>query len=497
MYQIILLCLCSGLLLTFVTPSFGLWPLIFFAFCPLFFAIEKLTDHNSYSLAKCYGSGVVFGFIFSMSCFYWISNLSLLTMLAVTLAYALIYGLFVPGVVIGKKNGLDGTSQALWTICLWVSLEVLLSDVFWPIPSIAIGYGLWSAAELIQLADITGVFGISFWVLAVNLVVFVVIKQRIKKNITFIGLVILATLFIVGYGLERKSWYRDQFHKKESFRINSIFSSVLTEDKQKLKTEIFSILKQKTILSIKETSKKVDLAIWPETSVPVYLRSVREREYIDGLTDLAKTQQVPILLGALSFERDKENSIKKYNSAFLVPEKGFVSQEYRKNILVPFHESVFNRGDGPVSIKIAGKFNFGVLICYELLFPNFVREIANKNNGFLVNITNDQMAFENIWPAYNIPVPHLVFRVVENRKYLVRSANWGHSMVITPTGHIVQESGIGTTGYLSKDIQLNTVETFFSKNGFLLGKSLLILTLLWAVTGYAVKKISSMNLKYF
>jgi len=379
---------------------------------------------------------------------------------------------------LGLKAGLSRTGLSFWTVFLWLSLEVVLSDIFLPIPSLALGYAVWPLNSIIQISDITGVFGVSFWIITVNVMIFSLIKDGFKKTIPFFGAVILITCIIVGYGFVKLPVESNSY--SPSFSINTIYTSILSEDKNKKdsREKIFELLKQKTIQSIDATEYPPDLVVWPETSVPVFLRSVREKEFIKGLLDLTQHNQVPVLVGALSFQRSENKSIKKYNSAFLVPEQGFISQEYRKNILVPFTEtnpfkeilpkrfqglceSKFDAGNEPGLMNLFNKIRFGVVICYEVFFPNFVRKSANKESGFLVNITNDHHAFDNIKAAYKIPLPHLVFRAVENRKFLVRSANWGYSMVISPKGQILMSSSIGSTGYLSAMIIPNYDETFF------------------------------------
>jgi len=419
-------------------------------------------------------------------------------MFAAAAIYSFVYGLFVPGIILGLKAGLSRTALSFWTVLLWVSLESVLSDLFVPIPSVAVGYLVWPLNTMIQISDITGVFGVSFWIMAVNVSIFALIKDGFKKTAPVLGVTILITCLIAAYGFMKLP--QKSNCSRPAFSIAVVYTSILSEDKENKESiaKAFEILKKETIESIAASAYPPDLIVWPETSVPVFLRSVREKEFIMDLLDLAQKNKVPILIGARSFQRSENKTTKKYNSAFLVPEQGFISQEYRKNILVPFVEqnilkkvlpknfqkfcqSKLDAGEEPGVINLFSKISFGVVICYEVFFPNFVRESANQESGFLVNITNDHDAFDNITAAYKIPFPHLVFRAVENRKFLVRSANWGYSMVISPEGEIMESSSIGSTGYLSAMIMPNHDETLFSKHGFFFAKILLFLTAVWSV----------------
>ena len=496
----VICCLSSGILLALGTPSIGIWQLSFISFIsfiPLLFAVENQFYHGKASFCRMFFIGFLFSYLYAVSCFYWITNMSWVAMFVIAAIYALIYGLFAPGIALALKIGLGRTALSLWTVFLWVSLEVVLSDIFLPIPSMAVGYLVWPLSSMIQVADLTGAFGVSFWVIIVNVLIFSLLKDGLKKSVPFLGVTVLVTCFIAGYGFVKLPVKSDS--SRASFSIDTVYTAILSKDKKDKdsRKKIFEILKQKTIQSINVSGHHPDLVVWPETSVPVFLRSVREKEFIKGLLDLTQNNKVPVLIGALSFQRSENRSIKKYNSAFLVPEQGFISQEYHKNILVPFTEtnpfrkvlpkrfqklcdSNFDAGKEPGLINLFNKIRFGVVICYEVFFPNFVRKAANKESGFLVNITNDHHAFDDLKAAYKIPLPHLVFRAVENRKFLVRSANWGYSMVISPQGKIIKSSSIGSTGYLSAMIIPNYGETFFSRHGFLFAKVFLFITLILA-----------------
>ena len=490
--------LISGVLFALATPSIGIWQISVVSLVPFLFAVEYQFSKGKSSICRMYCLGFLFSYTYAFSWFYWITNLNWAATFAAPAVYALVYSFFAPGIILALKAGLRRISLSLWIVCLWVSLEVLLSDVFLRIPSMAVGYAVWPFEQIIQVADITGVFGVSIWVVAVNVLIFNMIKSGFRKSTPFFAATILITCFFVGYGSVKLYCKRDS--AENSFSIDTVYTSFLSEDKGRddLKEKIFAILKDSTIQSIDSAGITPDLVVWPETSVPVFLRFVGEKQFIERLIELAQNQRVPILIGALSFDRNGSKPIKKYNSAFLVPEQGFISQEYHKNILAPFTEanpfrdvlpesingffpSKLDAGNEPGLMYLLDKTKFGVVICYEIFFPNFVRRSAGDNSGFIVNITNDNHAFGNIRAAYKIPLPHLVFRAIENRKYLVRSANWGYSLVISPEGKILKSSPIGSTGYLSSTIQPNYNGTFFSKHGFLFAKVLLSITAVWAV----------------
>ncbi|MGH9391592.1 MAG: apolipoprotein N-acyltransferase, partial [Vicinamibacteria bacterium] len=105
----------------------------------------------------------------------------------------------------------------------------------------------------------------------------------------------------------------------------------------------------------------------------------------------------------------------------------------------------------------------GALICYESIFPELVRKFAAADADLLVNITNDAW-----FGATSAPVQHLsmaVFRAVENRMGIARSANTGISGAIAPTGEIVRETEIFKQEALSVTIIPRLGKTFYAKRG--------------------------------
>jgi apolipoprotein N-acyltransferase len=221
------------------------------------------------------------------------------------------------------------------------------------------------------------------------------------------------------------------------------------------------------------------LIIWPEASLPVILEE--DPEYFAAVKELAKKNNTSLLIGAVTLRGNDY-----YNSAILVSNKGLQLERYDKIHLVPFGEyiplkkifpflaTVVPIGDiaagKDYTIFTLGKNKFSVLICFEDLFPELSREFRRRGAEFLVNITNDG------WYKYSTaPYQHLqasVFRAVENRLPLARSANTGISAFIYPDGRIISRikdskgKDIFVTGFDTKEINvLPTKQTFYTRFG--------------------------------
>jgi len=237
--------------------------------------------------------------------------------------------------------------------------------------------------------------------------------------------------------------------------------------------------------SLKDSS---DLIIWPEASLPVVLEE--EPLYYARLASYIQKIGRPLIFGAVTNRGGVY-----YNSALQLTREGGLADRYDKLHLVPFGEYIpfrntfsFLETIAPIGDIAPGKkytlfkvkpqdlqnsvsvepYEFGVLICFEDVFPELARGFVNQGADFLVNITNDAW-FGQTAEAYQ----HLaasVFRAVENRVYLVRAANTGVSGFISPEGKAVfltdgKGKAIFTAGYKTREISIHRQFSFYRRYG--------------------------------
>ena len=169
-----------------------------------------------------------------------------------------------------------------------------------------------------------------------------------------------------------------------------------------------------------------------------------------------------------------------YNSAYLVSPSGELVGKYDKIHLVPFGEYVpmqhllffiGSLGEGIGDFK-PGKeiFNFslpqgefGVLICFEIIFPDLCRRFVKEGANFLVTITNDAWFGRTSAPYQHFSMA--TFRAVENRVFVARAANTGITGFIDPTGKILKEGRIFTQEAMTGTIRLSDLRTFYTLYG--------------------------------
>lgn len=488
----------SAVLLISSFPGFNLWIFAWFAFVPLFLALENQKPFRSFLIAY------LIGFLFFLGTIYWLVHVSLPGMLIVVAYLALYFGFF--GLIISlilapaRVSGFLAFRPGLHTLFLipaaWVALEWARSYVFTGFGWALLGYSQSYNLPIIQIADVSGTYGVSFLIVMFNTAVFLAIKNfRNKKK--FLPPVVMSAVLIIavcGYGL---------------FRLNNVFTG------ERLKVSVVQgnipqdqkwdasfkerIIEKYSMLTFSLADQKPDLIIWPETSVPGFIEN--EKTLLEWVRSTARLVNAPLLVGAPRYEEINGHEFY-YNSAFLFLKDGSLDRYYDKIHLVPFGEYVplkdlffFVHRFAPRPIgdfvggekftvlkfpierfvkekdhnwKLIKKVGFGCLICFEDIFPDLARGFVKNNAGFLVNITNDAW-FGRSSAAYQ-HAQASVFRAVENRVSVIRAANTGLSCFIDQTGRIIskvskENNDLFVDGFKTQEIVLSRVRTVYTAYG--------------------------------
>jgi apolipoprotein N-acyltransferase len=228
--------------------------------------------------------------------------------------------------------------------------------------------------------------------------------------------------------------------------------------------------------------EKPDLIIWPETATPFFFQD--EKEYQPIVLGIPQKAKAFLLFGT-PFYRIERGQVNHYNSAFLVSASGGLVGRYDKVHLVPFGEYVplqeilffvgSSLGEGIGNFKSGGKIinfsipqgKFGVLICFEIIFPDLCRKFVKNGANFLVTITNDAWFGKTSAPYQHLSIA--AFRAVENRVYISRAANTGISGIIDPKGKILKQGDIFTEEAINGVIHMSQTKTFYTLYGDVFG----------------------------
>ncbi len=446
------LAVASGLCLAVSFPSPGIAPLAWIGLVPLLFAIRGRSPRHAFGL------GWVTGTVFFLATCYWIVHtIGSYTELPVPLA-ALV--LLLMSSVLGCYAGafaatlrwLEGRDlSAVWLAApVWVVLEWLRGWFFIGFPWAALGYSQYRFHALAQMAEVTGVYGVSAILVLFNAVVAAVLSARgpaARRHLGALAALTALVVALVGFGQWRLAAIA-AMPDVGRLRIGLAQGNVAQEQKwdPAFQDETMSRYRQ---LTLDAARQHPDLMVWPETATPFFFQEPGPRR--EEVLALAREAGMPLLFGSPAFRRLGDGRFEQLNRAYLVLADGREAATYDKIELVPFGEyvpfqSVFffvqqvvtavgNIGAGAVpTVFELPAARFGTLICYEGVFPALTRRFVRDGAQFLVNVTNDAW-----FGRTSAPHQHLAqdtFRAIENRVPFVRAANTGISAVIDADGRI-------------------------------------------------------------
>ena len=108
-------------------------------------------------------------------------------------------------------------------------------------------------------------------------------------------------------------------------------------------------------------------------------------------------------------------------------------------------------------------FNFASMICIESVFPDLTRKFVNNGAEFIAYIVNDGWYPRN--PQLDQHARRCIYRAIENRRYVIRGANTGVTMVVDSYGNITNKLEFNKEGVMEADIITSDKKTFYTKYG--------------------------------
>jgi len=488
----------SGLLLVFCFPTFDLYILAWFVIVPFLLSLYEKSQKHAFL------SGIFFGIPYFTGTLYWIyhsinhyGNISFIPSISIVLMLC-IYLSFYTGIFallfsITLRN--TNLPSLFLAPVLWVSLEYLRSYLLTGFPWSSLGYSQYKVLTFVQLADVTGIYGISFILVAVNgaLADIFLIRKRVKDMplfplshtvIGFSALVILLLVTVI-YG----NWRIGQQISGTHVRV-SIIQGNIEQDKKWEPAFQRSVMETYADLSHEAALASPSMIVWPETAVPFIYRTdeSRTKEFLQAHRNL----HTYLLFGSILYRGDRGGNAYYSNSAVLLDKTGNVVYEYDKIHLVPFGEYVplqrvlffvnkivvgvgdYSRGN-QYSLAETPFGRFATVICYEIIFPGLVRKFFTDDGNVLVNITNDAWFGKTPGPYQHFSMA--VFRAIENRKPVIRAANTGISGFIDSKGRIISKTELFQKVVLTCDIKTNDTKSFYTKYGDLFSYLCIVLSI--------------------
>lgn len=494
----------SGALLIFCFPTFNFFFLAWIALAPFLISIVDKKP------SEAFRAGLYLGIPYFLGTLYWIyhsinhyGNVPLIPSLALVFLLSLYLSLYTGlfAVLFSWKIATTRLPALLIAPVFWVTLEFLRSYALTGFPWSSLGYSQHMFLPAIQFADITGIYGVSFLIVAVNGAIadFFIIKKRLRAmplfplSQTVIGVALLSVfiLAVFFYGF----WRLNETLSGKLVRVSIIQGNIEQDRKWDLayQREVFDTYKKLTQAAVVLSPS---LVVWPETAAPFYFNS--DLAFTQELISFQQALNTSLLFGSVLIKEPADgdkNSGKNLltNSAILLAPDGKPSLIYDKIHLVPFGEYVPLRkvlffidklaagiGDympGEHQIRAETPYgSFGVFICYEIIFPGLVRKSYSRGGNFIVTITNDAWFGKTAGPYQHFSMA--VFRAVENRKPVIRAANTGISGFIDSRGKVLGATSLFQRTAMTMDVATDARRSFYSRYGDLFSYLCIVITVL-------------------
>ncbi|NQV36584.1 MAG: apolipoprotein N-acyltransferase [Candidatus Marinimicrobia bacterium] len=451
-------------------PKLYLGFLAWIAFIPLIHIIYHSTPRSAAKYA--YYASVAANFI----AFHWIglNNGATLVPVLLSLTGAVLYlGIFWYLLVFIISSSRKTISPLLLFPFGWIALEWVrsLGPLGFPWANLALSQT--NYLPIIQMADVFGTYGIAFWIIMINIGLYLVItSNRPKRYIVFTTAIFV---FAAGYGY---------------LRINIVDSSAVIKrvkiavtqpnidpnskwDRENRKS-VFHLMDS---LHVVANAMEPDLVLWPETALPAYLRLSRTTR--NKVMTRVKESGIPLLSGTVDKEWISEDESHYYNGTILLnPDESY--QMYNKVYLVPFAEYIplswkypilkeLNFGQGnftPGSDYTLFKLDsmlFSNIICYESSIPNVVRKFVQLGATFITIEANDGYLGNSAGPYQHFALAKL--RAIENRVPIIRSANTGISGLFDATGRVLKKIPIGHQAVFLAQVDCHNQKSWYTKHG--------------------------------
>ena len=500
-----LLVVLSSLLQVLIFPLPGLYILSWVAFAPLVVALLRarpagaLEIDGSVNLQAAnpgqafllaYISGI---FWYAGTC-YWIYNtmhefgglsvpLALLALFLFCLYLGLYHGVFGLLLSLASGPGRDDRRTLLAAPFLWVAVELARTRVT-GFPWNLLGTAQVDNISLSRITIWTGVYGVSFEIMLVNVAVAAAfLVPRKKRSTLLIASLTAAAVLQAGRLVDAPALTAN--HAALLVQENIPANANWTRDTFERTLRELSDLSVRAVAasspgSADSTPDKIDLIVWPESPAPFFTNDPLFREPVSQMASEAHSWIVTGAIGNAPATQSGRSGSQVFNSAALINPNGDWTARYNKVHLVPFGEYLpfprlfafaggltkevgeFGVGTSRAPLD-AGGTQLGIFICYESVFPGEVRQFANKGAQVFVNLSNDGWYGDS--GAYAQHLNQTRMRAIENARWILSATNTGVTASIDPYGRTVARLPRKERGALVAPYALTSVTTFYTRHG--------------------------------
>lgn len=497
-----LLVIVSSLLQVLIFPLAGLYIFSWVAFAPMIVALLRARPAGALEIdgsvnlepakpMQAFLLSYVSGILWYAGTCYWIYDtmhqygglsapLALLALFLFCLYLGLYHGIFGLLLSLAAGPGRDIRIVLAATPFLWVAVE-LARTLVTGFPWNLLGTAQVENISLSRITTWTGVYGVSFEIMLVNVAVaaaFLVPKK--KRSTLLIASLVAAAVLQAGRLVDAPAIPAD--HAALLVQENIPVDATWTRDNFQRTLQELGALSIRAASNAATDSKtgKPDLIVWPESPAPFFTGDPLFREPVSQMARDAHIWVVTGAIGNVPAMHSRTAASEVFNSAALISPAGDWTARYDKIHLVPFGEYLpfpklfafaggltkevgeFQTGTSRAPLQ-AGDINLGVFICYESVFPGEVREFADHGAQVLVNLSNDGWYGDS--GAYAQHLNQTRMRAIENARWILSATNTGVTASIDPYGRTVARLPRKMRGTLVAPYALTSVTTFYTRHG--------------------------------
>ncbi len=506
-----LLSLISGVILSLGWPMDGFPFLLFFGFVPLLFIEDKIQsnpgDYHKFTILKF---AYLAFFVWNSLTTWWIWNSTIFgAIMAVvlnSLFMAVVFWLFH----LARRSFLNRNHSIFLLIFFWIAFEYLHLDwdLSWPWLNLGNGFAMYT--RWIQWYEFTGIFGGTFWILLMNILIFKAIRLYLRQRTFHTGLITVSVsmLLVLIVPLAISLWIYNKWEEKGPKAEVIITQPNIDPYSEQYTIPVREVIEKNFGIAEPLITDSTDFIICPESALQesIWHSSMEEsRSVVLIRRFLEKHPQLNIIIGASTFRlfnenepltptarkfTDVERHYEAYNTALLINDSAPIGLYHKsklvpgpekmpfQRLLSPLQEFAFDLGGTVGSLGLShervvftskdGKIHAAPIICYESIYGYFVADFVRNGANLLFIITNDGW-----WGNTAGHRQHFSFapmRAIETRRSLARSANTGISAVINSRGDVLQSTEYWVPDVLKADLTLNEKVTFYVKYGDYIGR---------------------------
>jgi len=519
----------SSLLQVLIFPLPGLYVLSWVAFAPLIVALLRARPAGALEIDGAvnlqaarpgqafllgYASGVLW---FAGTC-YWIFDTmhehgglstpaALLALFLFCLYLGLYHGFFGLLVGLAAGPGRDNRRALAAAPFLWVAVELARTRVT-GFPWDLLGTAQVDNISLSRITTLTGVYGVSFEIMLVNVALAAAfLVPRKKRNTLLVASLAAAVVLQAGRLVDApalkadhaallvqenipvdENWTRENFDRTLRELVDLSVKDASTGSSSSSSSSSTAVAS--SLGAVDSTQSKIDLIVWPESPAPFFTNDPLFR---GPVSEMARAAHSWVATGAIGSRPAAQASAgtstgassstaasEVFNSAGLVSPTGDWTARYDKVHLVPFGEYLpfpslfafaggltkevgeFTPGTSRAPLD-AGSERLGTFICYESVFPDEVRQFANNGAQVFVNISNDGWYGDS--GAYAQHLNQTRMRAIENNRWILSATDTGVTASIDPYGRTVARLPRKERGALIAPYALTSVTTFYTQHG--------------------------------